>query len=475
MGHLTPGAYPLWPVLFLLNTFLEARINLLSAILSNKMMRSLFISRKKGMATQVDWAISLAIFLVFTFWFFIVLRQISSPELRMESTVEEIAQRFKDSVAFEYNQIPIYAIADEDISHAPILARNPTNWTRFVLEEELFSARHGEFLYFMANLTEGTNLFMMRSSEREYDVSAPSEFISKSSDMVTVPSVEFNARFPDNILEEIHFEDVQQLFGMNAYIDGQTVEFENATEHTPGHLVEHNMTADLFRLRSYAFPENRFLMNMVDFGTIGGDITLSLEFVLPMHEFYHLDPVVPYSLSNFQDCIEEESKMIDLVDPEGKGIAFAFREPVLFEMCDISTIQQQDRMTLTAHIPYSPSERRSSRRFVIYSHDAGTPGRLEGILDLDSVHVGARERFVGISGSRLLELRSMDDEELLDLWGIPEDVDFSIDVYDKEEKQLFFFRSSDPRQSDVFSRTFRDFLIDEHGEREFVNVNVNIW
>ncbi|MFP4189405.1 MAG: hypothetical protein ACLFSL_00035 [Candidatus Woesearchaeota archaeon] len=439
-------------------------------------MLSLLRLRKKGMATQVDWAISLGIFLVFTFWFFILLKQMSAPELRMENTVEEIESRFKESVMFQYYQIPIYVSAEEDISYAPILARNPTNWTNYVLDENIFSARDDEFLYFMVNLSEGDNLFIMKSSEMLYDVAPPSEYITKSSETVSVPSENYSVRYANGILSEVYLDGVQQLNDFKTYMDDQRVYIDNTSESTPGYLVKHNMSSDLFNLRSYIFPENSYMINFLDiYDTVASNVTFNLEFTLPMYDEYYLDPVVPYTLDLSDGCIVEENHLIDLVDEDNKSIMFSFDSDVQFEMCDVSTIHEEDRMSLTVDIPYSPSDQSSSTRFIINSHDSNTAGELTDVVSPSDVHVGIRESFDGFSKSRLTDLRSMSYIELLELWDIPRDTDFSIDVYDEEGEQLFFFRTSESGQSDVFSRTFRDFMVDERGEKEFIYVNINIW
>ena len=433
-------------------------------------------SKKKGMATQVEWAICLAIFILFVFWYFILLRQVYLPEPVFENNVLEIMQKFKSSVAFSYNQIPIYVISSYDVSYAPILARNPTNWTNYALDENHFSALDGDFIYFMRNISSGTNLFMLQSSEREYDSEPMSEFITKSANTVSVPSLSYSVTYPNNILRTIFYEGSQQLYDFNTYINGEEIEITNATEHLPGYFVRHNLNSEFYNLRSYIFPENSHMANIMQISsTVASNVTFTLEFVMPHFDFYFIDKIIPYNVDFSQGCIETENDFIDFKSNNNHSIMFIFDEVANFEICDVSTIQELNRMSFKVDLDYSPSSRKKSKQFFIYSHNSDIDGDPDKIITPHNVHIGARERFIGISRSKLLELRTLSNDELFELWSIPTNRDFSIIVTDINGNSIYDFRTSSSTGSDVYSRTFREFLINEFGQKEFVYISINIW
>ncbi|MFW5852990.1 MAG: hypothetical protein ACOCUR_03085, partial [Nanoarchaeota archaeon] len=72
-------------------------------------------------------------------------------------------------------------------------------------------------------------------------------------------------------------------------------------------------------------------------------------------------------------------------------------------------------------------------------------------------------------------LSSKEMDELFEIWNLTEEEEFKIHIYDRNDETIYEFKTSEPLSTDVFSRTFSDYLIDQYGRREFVFVNINIW
>lgn len=432
---------------------------------------------KRAMGDQVDWAISLAIFIVFTFWFFIVLRHYTHSDARLESEVNIIEERFKNSVSFEFFQTPMFVISERNLSNVPILVRNPLpkgNFT-YTLNQGIYSLFDDENIFFMTNITMGVNPFLIKRSENEYQMPYPGDFLYKSGDTVSVDSKSFHVRYPSNILKEIFFQDKQQIFDFNFTIDGQYSDVVSTGFEDKTAFIKHNASTDWFLYRSYVFAENSYVLNLLDVAPrFGSNLTLTLKFEIPRYETYYIDSIVPYNLLITSECVVISSEILDLISEDAKGITFIFDREVEFRICDESSVLGE-KIMLYLDLIYLPSEVSTRTNFVLYSHNESYASTRGNIITPNDMRYGARERFKGISHSKLLVLTDKTPSQLLELWNLSDDVEFSIEVQTKENNVLFNFETSNPGVTDVFSRTFTDYLIDQYGEREFVFVNIKIW
>lgn len=428
--------------------------------------------KKKGFASQADWAISIAIFLLFTLWFFIVLRQYAPSDSHMETQVVSFEEKFKDAVAFEYSQVPIFVRANKALTNVPILVRNPINWTNYTLGENVYTLRDDENIYFISDVKDGITRFLMKHSEEGYQVAYPGEYLYNTTDSVVVDSKQYTVKFPENTLKEIYFESDQHLFDFNFTMNDEYQDVLNTSRYIPTVFAKYNTTTDWFRIRSYVFPENSYVLNLFDvLSYVGNNVTFGLEFTIPMFEKYYLDDLVPYNIDFDSGCINLDSNVLDFSG--NTSLTFIFNKEVAFEICDASTYDK-DLMKVTASFDYSPSDISSQTEYALYSHEGTYIETKDDVVIPVNMDVGIRERFDGISKSKLSDLATRTNKELKQLWNIS-DQEFEVTVTDLNGKVLFEFQTSEPGATDVFSRTFSYYLINEFGDREFVFVNIKTW
>ena len=439
---------------------------------------SSFFKNNKAMGDQVDWAVSLAIFLIFTFWFFIILRHYSHSDSILENHASSIGDKFKESVLFEFTQIPVFVVAEKDLTNVPVMIRNPIvsgNMTRYTMGPDIFMMIDDENLFFLANVSKGVNRFVIRHSETEYQMSYPGEFIYKSPDAVSVDSKQYQVRYPNNIMKEIFFQNIHQLRDYNFTLGGEYLDVIESSYAEKDAFIKHNITTDWFLQRSYVFPDNSYVLNVLDLTqVVASNTTLTLQFEIPRFDSYYVDTIIPYSLDIRTECSDLESRVLDLVSDEFKGLTFIFNRDVTFRICDESTVLG-DRVVLYVDIKHTPADISKRTNFILYSHNQTYMQTKGDVIMPHDMRFGIRERFKGISRSKLLALTDKTPSQLMQLWNISENREFSIEVQNMDEEVLFSFRTSTPSVTDVFSRTFSEFLIDQYGNREFIFVNVNIW
>ncbi|MFW6230541.1 MAG: hypothetical protein ACOC32_00800 [Nanoarchaeota archaeon] len=431
--------------------------------------------RKKAMGSQVDWAISIAIFLLFTLWFFIVLRQYVPTERIMESDIARIEEAFKEDVAFEFSRIPIFVSSPIAKDNVPVFVKNPVNWSSFVLDDYLYSVEDEDNMFFMADVEEGMNVFFMKHSEREYQNASlgDGDFLYNLSDTIVVDSQQYSVRYPDNILEEIFFRSQQHLYDFNMTMNGEYLVIENASRSIPTVFAKHDNTMDWSRLRSYVFPDNSYVFAIMDiFSFVGNNVTFGFEFTIPMADTYFLEGYAPYSVSFSSGCLDLQSSVIDF-EGENTSTTFMFDREMDMELCDASTVNE-DLILFTAEFDYSPTDISKRLEFIIFSHEDTYVRTKDQVILPSNMSSGIKESYSGISRSKLTELSSRDVEDLVDSWNFSEELEFSIEVYDADETYLVV-ETADPGVTDVFSRTFSYYLIDPFGNRKPVLVNIKTW
>ena len=121
---------------------------------------------KKG-SSHVDWAISLALFLLYLAWFFILIRPayIGQGE---DVSLSSIENRFLDQTSWTVQKIPLFVSSNNDDPAAPVMVTLPFSWNESnVTMDEAFSI-YDNSLFFVPELSQGKNLFWIAKIGRAH-------------------------------------------------------------------------------------------------------------------------------------------------------------------------------------------------------------------------------------------------------------------------------------------------------------------
>lgn len=433
-----------------------------------------FLRNKRGAADQVDWAISLAIFLLFVIWFFVILRQVAPPGLQLSSEIQNIENKFKANVSFAYQELPIFVLSEKAISDYPILIDSPINWTNFILNDGLYVHEYNSSLYFSSDLVSGSNVFRLINSEKQYQSAAPDTFISNISDNVIISSKSFSARFPNNKLSAIYYNSSRYLNAFNLYMDGQQVSFLDSDFAGELVFLQYTHSSDWIVLKQFLFPDQAFIQNSFEvLNTLNGNHSFAIEFIYPELSEYASDLFGRHSLDVSRACVNITSDVIDLVDDDN-GLLVKFDEPLEISMCDASN-QTHDQISVKAFFDYNSDIANNNLEFVIFAHEGVYADVHEDFIPADKIKIGTLDSFEGISKTSLDSIKSFSLESLKTQWNISSESNFAISVNDRSNSVLFEISSGDYFNADVYSKTFGDFLVDEYGNKEFVFVNILVW
>ncbi|MCK5630243.1 MAG: hypothetical protein KAI26_06505, partial [Nanoarchaeota archaeon] len=124
---------------------------------------------KRGL-NQIDWVISLAIFILYISWFFLLIRPYYFP-IEEDPEIELLEDAFVDDIIWTIYKTPLVVFSDIHITYEPV----EVNFS-LELEESSFAFADNRYftlfennLYFLADLKNSSNLFWLVNSDETYE------------------------------------------------------------------------------------------------------------------------------------------------------------------------------------------------------------------------------------------------------------------------------------------------------------------
>ena len=125
--------------------------------------------KKKGL-NQIDWAISIGVFMLYISWFFILIKPFYVP-ITTSPEISVLEKAFASELKWNLNMYPLVVTSDIYRSNAPIAIDFPFNIDKdnLIFSSELYSDLNNDTLYFLADLSPGKNLFIIANSGEIYE------------------------------------------------------------------------------------------------------------------------------------------------------------------------------------------------------------------------------------------------------------------------------------------------------------------
>ena len=125
---------------------------------------------KKRGVTQVDWAISLALFLLYVAWFFIFINPMFLEDNTQEALLSIVEDNFKDGYRWEVRKIPLIIYTNTTNSYLPIVEEFNYNWTLSntkLANNKEFLLDNGKII-FLADVNAQTKYLWLMNSNENY-------------------------------------------------------------------------------------------------------------------------------------------------------------------------------------------------------------------------------------------------------------------------------------------------------------------
>ncbi len=405
---------------------------------------------KKRADTQVDWAISLGLFLLYLAWFFIFVRPLYSQELR-PANVDLLKEKFIENTSWTVNRYPIIINSNFSFPDEPIVADfnfdfNKTN--AFIMEKSFFMG-DGK-IFFVNSITNSSNKFYLLNSEERY------EPFNEASDLTATENLAITSNmsvdFENATIIDVNFDGIK-INSFRVLMNGIELNTNNTNFSQKRTIARYKVIGQTLNHSSYIFARNSRIYGLV---RAIQNHNMKIEVNLDNYESYFSNNVnrgnVPYPDS----CNNFEGRMIDFYTNQS-NLLFVFERNANISFCAKNT---------SIYVVFEfESGNETLYKIIFFKGDfTDSLKYLEG----HESYFGANEKISGFSETRLLVINATSYNRLKNEFGVG---DFRIIV-----NELNLSYGANPVKSEnIYANEFNGFLLDKFANVEKITISLMAW
>ncbi|RMF05932.1 hypothetical protein D6764_03605 [Candidatus Woesearchaeota archaeon] len=432
---------------------------------------SFFRSKKRWLpkraSSQVDWAISLGIFLLYIAWFFILARPIYETDNSLETIAEFIADEIVENSSWTVSKIPLFFNSTYSDAFEPVIAGFPFDWdnSSFTISPERYFAVDSVMnrLYSVYSTSGGNFTVWLVHSEADYEVPFFSKDLEATENYARITGKDFEVSFLNSSVSQAEYRNVLRIINYSLFING--AEFiANWSDFFGRPVIARYLSGTGDANQTFMiFPErSRIFFDVSASGFV--DNTITLSFALDDYPSYYANPDAMgdfnYSLNG---CVNSSGDYLKIYSSLS-GIVFRTDKEAFYRMCAIN--QSVLYLNLTAE--------GDGLEGVIIFHDASE--NLSTYWRPVNYGVGVAVKRKGLSLSKIEELSEKNYELVKDYWNIPENVDFSFSLYNSSNEEVVSFEPERPLETDnVFAVKRSTGIVDKSGVWKPYTLVVRAW
>lgn len=417
---------------------------------------------KKATADQVDWAMSLAIFLMFVVWFFLIVKPFTHTDNEFELATTEIRDEFRKEVHHTVYETPIYVIQNSSTDNLPIMISKPRTMNNFSIGSGRYYETYKDRLIFLAVVEGDNKIIRMRRSTKNYSMDPDGSLIRKTGDAVYIDSRNYSASFKSSMAENVLFNELLQIKNSSYQIDTETMEKDNPDNKVGKLYALFNTSNNVLDIENFVFYDNPLVFTIIRSKDIlPKNYTLGISYSLN-EEFDNYDD--GNEISTLASCIDTETSKIDFRG-NNQGITFLFDHNISVRACPYGNRVQVDFETMI-----TPG---STLRLAMVSHNKEKISYLGKHLVEGSSKTGITEKLTGISEDKLVSLREI--SSLKERWNLSDEIEFEIQIFNSSNIEIYSLRTKDENSDKVYARRYRNYLLEEDGSTTPVFVNIKTW
>jgi len=423
--------------------------------------------KKKGV-NQIDWVLSLTIFLLYLLWFFVFVRPMFEPEEELSPLLSIVYDGFKDDTSWQMKKVPVFIWSNVTEDYYPIILNMSYPWV-----SENFSFDDNDYFFFsenrvmfLKNLSNGTNVVWLVNSDDNYTRPNPVFDIDSEIVSASIGSKEFRAEYVEGLLYKIRYKNITSIKSSELYMNNIAVPKENNSYNSSNILAKYQIQVANYNVTSYVFAENTVVHNYIDLdSTYSLEQTVRLSFSLYTYPWYYANNerhgLINYSSNS---CSNATSSYFDFYGND--GISFLFDRDVEFSICYDNSTRLGMNITFTLM---------NNTRYRVMAHQ-GSYTSTTGYLNDYTYDFGAIETITGRSMSKLTTINATSYSTLKFKWGFPDERDFSFLVKNASGTEIFNYdEETPPLLKNVYVNEQKDNLINKYGNMDNITIVVRSW
>lgn len=417
---------------------------------------------KKGFS-QIDWAISLGIFLLYIVWFFVFIKPQIVKTVDFTPLAPEIKENLKNDVYWSVYQKPVFIKTYENRSSQII----QFNFTPKYGENNFALANNKDFfyqnnrLYFLDDYTNSTNILWIIEANYTFShINQKTDIIGNNNTIST--SKNFTIKSSDGLMQNATYKSNTRLYNTRFRLENSALIKKNVTYNDKGIVFEEIFNSQRISIHTGVFSKNSVIL----LSTKKNDLDYAKRLVI---ETQINEMTKFYSDNNYfgnvsTDCDSYNNNYLKMYD-NTDAILFNLPNNTRIELC-----KGESYSNLTLTFPNNEY----NNAFIIFDSN-----NYENINFTDyMLKDGLRNEFKGI---KLENLNNLNYSSKKIDWGLPYDKNFQIIIWNNtlnnlERNTTLLVLGDYPKtSSEVYADEYRDYLLNSNGELSEVTVNLKIW
>ncbi len=419
---------------------------------------------KRAMAVDLDWIISLGIFLIYLGIFFIAIRQLPNQQSPASALLEGVFTGVVDASTWQVQKLPLF-MASNISGTEPFIINFPYSWKNFTFQDNTsFEIKDGKLL-FAKKIIQGKNILWLASSGENYPQPGQDFDLEASPSGASIDSQRLVTEFSSAFLARANHFTKERLDEFNISISEIPLKPENA-------LPEANISAMSAKYKLIYPQLNHTSFIIAGYSRISSfvstdsrephDITLSAT-IRNYTSFYMDNSALGTINYSTRECSNALGRYIDFYDgvsgltfivPEGSNISFCAREN-------------------TARLGIQFAMANETRYDMIF-HEGDFNATLKYVSPYKA-EFGIAENITGISKSLYRKVNETKYETLKVQFNYPTSRDFSFTLSNESGTNIFTYRPKIPGITNVFAKEGDVFILDSYGIKARHRLRVNGW
>ena len=410
---------------------------------------------KRGIS-QVDWAISLAVFLLYIAWFFVFVTPVSE-RAELTNLIPLVEDRLLEDISWSVYKAPMIITSNTTLINEPLIVEFPFDIENFYLDGKYWILDRGN-LIFLDNLSEEENTFWIVDSDESYSLPFVMNDLEPNSEFSSTTG--FKAYFYNSMFYKADYP-TQKINGVSYNLNSVSLDVTtNSFTSTPITSI-YKVINQAINHTSYIFAKNQKVYNYIDLN-VEGNYIFELSFDLFKYSNYFTDNLYMGVFNYSQNETFEYSGDILSLYSSNSVLTLILGEEseIILHHTNSSNLQ------LTVEIPFS-----SNTFYNLIFHE-DLDDREDFIVPY-SAKFGMFEGEEGISLEKLLILNQSDYKTLKSDYNYPKDKDFSIEL--SNSTTTLFNKGPVPPVTNIYSKETTHWMLDKLSGKTKLNLIIKTW
>ncbi|MBR9677456.1 hypothetical protein GOV04_04905 [Candidatus Woesearchaeota archaeon] len=417
---------------------------------------------KKGFG-QADWAISLALFLLYITWFFFFIQPIGETNQNNQLLLDVIERNFFIDNSDSITQTPLFIKSDYSATKEPLKISLQDNFSKTLTLKNTYCAIDDNQLLLIPDLVVGTNMqLIVEDTTTCFENTAVLDLVSSNT---STTLNDLKIEYVNGLLNRVRYDDQTRLVQYEVYINnnelstqsGLTQSYNNSFMHS-----RHSMQNSENKHQTLVYATKKRLYNNISTGI--SDKTIKVTFNTYNYSTYWANPSQSAALNyDFDNCQNFNWDYLNLYDGS-TAISLILSEQANIELC---TENNDLTISITTNLT-------RSLELLIVLH-SGNHLQTVSLKDKPTQEYGASQTLSGLSTTQLTIFNNSDYTSVKNSWTYPQQKHFAITVDNSQGEQIIKYTPTTPQAQDVSVRQANCNLIAANGTIESCTTIIKIW